>query len=45
VTIETQTGMKLVTDMTGITITNGQGASIKLQLTTVAINETALEVS
>ena len=44
VTIETKMGMKLVMDMTGITIDNGQGASIKLQLVQVSINGDALEV-
>lgn len=45
VTIETTTGMKIVINTTGIEITNGQGASIKLSGPQVSVNSGALEVT
>lgn len=44
ITIETTTGMKISMTSTGIEITNGQGASIKLSGPQVSINDGALEV-
>ncbi|MGO9205955.1 MAG: phage baseplate assembly protein V [Candidatus Limnocylindrales bacterium] len=44
VTIETADGMKIVLDATGITIDNGQGATVELSGPQVAINDDALEV-
>jgi uncharacterized protein involved in type VI secretion and phage assembly len=44
ITIETQTGMKIKIDTTGIEIDNGMGASIKLTGPQVSINSGALEV-
>jgi uncharacterized protein involved in type VI secretion and phage assembly len=44
ITIETQTGMKITLTTTGIEITNGQGASIKMTGPQVSINSGALEV-
>ena len=44
VTIETQTGMKIKIDATGIEVNNGMGASVKLQGPQVSINDGALEV-
>lgn len=45
ITIETQMGMKIKMDMTGIEINNGQGASVKLNLIKVSVNDGALEVT
>lgn len=45
VTIETTTGMKIVVNTTGIEISNGQGASIKLSGPQVSVNSGALEVT
>jgi uncharacterized protein involved in type VI secretion and phage assembly len=44
ITIETQTGMKIKIDTTGIEINNGMGGSIKLTGPQVSINNGALEV-
>lgn len=44
ITIETATGMKIEIKAQGIEITNGQGASIKLEGPKVSINGSALEV-
>ncbi len=44
ITIETTTGMKIEITAQGIEITNGQGASIKLEGPKVSINGSALEV-
>ena len=44
VTIETKVGMKITIDTTGIEITDGQNASIKLTGPQVSINNGALEV-
>ncbi|NOR41707.1 MAG: baseplate assembly protein [Gammaproteobacteria bacterium] len=44
ITIETTTGMKMQITAQGIEITNGQGASIKLEGPKVSINGSALEV-
>lgn len=44
VTIETTTGMKIVIDVQGIEITNGQGATVKLSGPQVSVNNGALEV-
>ncbi len=44
ITLETQDGQKLIMNSTGIEITNGKGASIKLNGNKVSINDTALEV-
>lgn len=45
ITIETSTGMKIVINVTGVEITNGQGGSIKLTGPQVSINNGALEVT
>jgi hypothetical protein len=45
VTIEMATGMKVVMTSTGVEITNGQGATIKLAGPKVSINGSALEVT
>lgn len=45
VTIETTAGMKIKIDTTGIEITNGTGASVKLQGPQVSVNSGALEVT
>src|SRR5260370_29514078 len=45
ITIETQTGMKIKIDTTGIEITNGMGAAVKLSGPQVSINSGALEVT
>ncbi|MDF0668197.1 MAG: phage baseplate assembly protein V [Nitrospira sp.] len=45
VTIETTAGMKIVMNVTGIEITNGQNASIKLTGPQVSVNSGALEVT
>lgn len=45
VTIETNTGMKIALTQTGLEITNGQGATIKLSGPTVSLNSGALEVT
>lgn len=45
VTIETATGMKIVINVQGIEINNGQGATIKLQGPKTSINGTAFEVT
>ncbi|MDF0677309.1 MAG: phage baseplate assembly protein V [Nitrospira sp.] len=45
VTIETTAGMKIVMNVTGIEITNGQNASIKLTGPQVSVNGGALEVT
>jgi uncharacterized protein involved in type VI secretion and phage assembly len=45
ITIETTAGLKITMDMTGIEITNGQGATIKLSGPQVSINNGALEVA
>jgi uncharacterized protein involved in type VI secretion and phage assembly len=44
ITIETTTGMKISLTATGLEITNGQGANIKLSGPQVSINDGALEV-
>jgi len=44
ITIETQTGMKIKIDTSGIEIDNGMGGSIKLTGPQVSINSGALEV-
>jgi uncharacterized protein involved in type VI secretion and phage assembly len=44
ITLETSGGQKIVMTSTGVEITNGQGASIKLSGTKVTINDGALEV-
>jgi uncharacterized protein involved in type VI secretion and phage assembly len=44
ITLETSSGQKIVMSATGIEITNGQGASIKLAGPQVSINGGALEV-
>jgi uncharacterized protein involved in type VI secretion and phage assembly len=44
VIIETKAGMKIAIDGTGIEISNGQGAIIKLTDATVSVNKDALEV-
>ena len=44
ITIETTTGMKMEITAQGIEITNGQGASIKLEGPKVSINGSAFEV-
>lgn len=44
ITIETQAGMKIKIDSTGIEISNGSGASVKLENAKVSINGNALEV-
>lgn len=44
ITLETSGGQKIVVSATGIEITNGQGASIKLAGPQVSINGGALEV-
>ena len=44
-TIETQAGMKILIDSSGIEINDGQGGSIKLKGTQVSINDGALEVT
>jgi len=44
ITIESTTGMKIEITAQGIEITNGQGASIKLEGKKVSINDSALEV-
>jgi hypothetical protein len=45
ITIETITGMKIVFNVTGIEITNGQGGGIKLAGPLVSVNNGALEVT
>lgn len=45
ITIETASGMKIEITATGIEITNGMGAGIKLMGPKVSINDTALEVT
>ncbi len=45
VTIETTAGMKIVMNVTGLEITNGQNASIKLSGPQVSVNSGALEVT
>jgi uncharacterized protein involved in type VI secretion and phage assembly len=45
ITIETKSGMKIKIDTTGIEITNGAGASVKLSGPQVSINSGALEVT
>jgi uncharacterized protein involved in type VI secretion and phage assembly len=42
--IETATGMKIEISVTGIEISNGMGATIKLMGPKVSLNDTALEV-
>lgn len=44
ITIETETGMKIEIDNSGIEISNGQGASIQLKGPKVSINGSALEI-
>lgn len=44
VTIETQNGMKIVMNISGIEVNNGQGATVKMTLNQVSINNGALEV-
>ena len=44
VTVETSDGMKIKLDATGITLDNGQGATIALSGPQVSINDDALEV-
>lgn len=45
ITIETITGMKIIFNVTGIEITNGQGGGIKLTGPLVSVNNGALEVT
>jgi uncharacterized protein involved in type VI secretion and phage assembly len=45
ITIETQAGMKIVMNTTGIEITDSQGGSIKLSGPQVSVNNGALEVT
>lgn len=45
VTIETNGGMKIVLDLQGIQIDDGQGGTVKLQGPRVTINDSALEVT
>ena len=45
ITIETATGMKIVVNVQGIEISNGQGATVKLQGPKTSINGTAFEVT
>jgi hypothetical protein len=45
ITIETTTGMKLAITSSGIELTNGQGASLKLSGPQTSINGGALEVT
>jgi uncharacterized protein involved in type VI secretion and phage assembly len=45
VTIETTAGMKIVMNAQGIEISNGQGATVKLQGPKTAVNGAALEVT
>jgi uncharacterized protein involved in type VI secretion and phage assembly len=45
ITIETTAGMKIKIDSTGIEITNGTGATVKLSGPQVSINNGALEVT
>ncbi len=45
ITLETSGGQKIVINSTGIEITNGQGASIKMSGPQVSINNGALEVT
>jgi len=45
ITIETVTGMRIVFDVTGVEITNGQGASVRLAGPQVSVNGGALEVT
>lgn len=45
ITIETQSGMKIVMNLQGIEINNGQGATIKMSGPQVSINNGALEVT
>jgi uncharacterized protein involved in type VI secretion and phage assembly len=44
ITIETNTGLKIVMDTSGIEINNGQGGKIALSGPQVSVNEGALEV-
>ncbi len=44
ITLETSGGQKIVISSTGIEITNGQGASIKMTGPQISINDGALEV-
>jgi uncharacterized protein involved in type VI secretion and phage assembly len=44
ITVETQSGMKIVMNSQGIEISNGQGAVIKLSGNQVTVNNGALEV-
>jgi uncharacterized protein involved in type VI secretion and phage assembly len=45
ITLETAGGQKIVINSLGIEITNGQGASIKMEKLKVSINDGALEVT
>lgn len=45
ITLETATGQKLVLSSTGVEMTNGMGASIKLTGPQVSVNDGALEVT
>jgi hypothetical protein len=45
ITIETTAGMKLIITATGIELTNGQGASLKLSGPQASINGGAFEVT
>jgi uncharacterized protein involved in type VI secretion and phage assembly len=45
ITIETQTGMKILMNTQGIEINDGQGGSITLKATQVSVNNGALEVT
>lgn len=45
ITIETNSGLKIVMDTDGIEINNGQGASVKLSGPSVSINDDALQVT
>ena len=45
ITVETKAGMKIVINVTGIEINDGQGASVKLTGPQVSVNNGALEVT
>lgn len=45
ITLQTKDGSKIVLGASGVEITNGQGASVKLSSTQVSVNDGALEVT
>lgn len=45
ITLETKDGMKIDFSQTGVEISNGKGASIKLSLNQISLNNGALEVT